>query len=152
METKKVELHADLKSLGVSANNNANSYNYDHPDASVLEAFPSPFSISELNPNGVQGSLHIETSEFTSRCPKTGAPDFATIVLEYIPNELCVESKSLKLYYGGYRNHGSFHESCVNQIANDLITLLKPKWLMVRGEFTARGGIPFWPTAEYGTR
>jgi len=149
---EEIKLHDNLKSLGVSAINNSNSYNYDHPDPIVLEAFPSPFSLGELNPNGVVGSLHIETDEFTSRCPKTGAPDFATIVLDYIPNELCVESKSYKIYLMGYRDHGSFHESCVNQIANDLINLLKPKWLKVTGEFTPRGGIPFWPTAEYGTR
>jgi 7-cyano-7-deazaguanine reductase len=142
-------LHQDLKSLGESATTN---YKFDRPDPSLLEYFPSPFSVAVLNTNQVSGSLHIVSSEFTSLCPKTGQPDFATIVLDYIPNDRCVESKSYKLYLGSYRNFGEFHESCVNRIANDLINLLKPRWLRVQGQFTPRGGIPFWPTAEYGTK
>ena len=140
-----MELHHDLKALGEGAT----TYRYDRPDAAVLEWFPSPFAIPEMNPAGVSGRLHIVCPEFTSLCPMTGQPDFATIVIDYIPGERCVESKSLKLYLGGFRNFGEFHESCVNRIANDLIALLDPRWLKVEGQFTPRGGIPFWPTAEY---
>lgn len=124
-------------------------YNYDKSDASLLEKFPSPFSINEMNPNRVSGQLEIVCPEFTSLCPKTGQPDFATIKIWYTPREFCVESKSLKLYLGSFRNHGEFHESCVNRIANDLVDLLDPFFLKVTGEFTPRGGIPFWPTATY---
>lgn len=139
------ELHAGVKALGEGST----QYSYDKPEPTLLEWFPSPFSIAEMNPGAVKGSLHIECPEFTSLCPKTGQPDFAKIIIDYIPNDRCVESKSLKLYLGSFRNYGEFHESCVNRIANDLITLLQPQMLQVKGEFTPRGGIPFWPTAYY---
>lgn len=138
-------LHENLKSLG----SGTTAYRYDQPDAGLLESFPSPFAKPELNPAGVVGTLHIECPEFTSLCPITGQPDFAKIVIDYQPDQLCVESKSLKLYLGSFRMHGEFHESCVNRICNDLVKLLEPAWITVRGEFTPRGGIPFWPTAEY---
>jgi 7-cyano-7-deazaguanine reductase len=102
-----------------------------------------------MNPADATGTLHIECPEFTSLCPKTGQPDFAVIVIDYMPDQWCVESKSLKLYLGSFRNHGEFHESCVTRICNDLVALLDPKELTIRGEFTPRGGIPFWPTASY---
>jgi len=121
----------------------ATVYTYDAPDASLLEYFPAPF-----DPR-LKCNVNIVSSEFTSLCPKTGQPDFATIVVDYQPNERCVESKSYKLYLGSFRMHGEFHESCVNRIACDLIALLDPLWLRVEGRFTPRGGIPFWPTAEY---
>ena len=140
------ELHENLESLGNSAITN---YRYDKPDASLLECFPNPFSIKEMNPNGVRGTLNIVCPEFTSLCPKTGQPDFATIIIDYQPGDLCVESKSLKLYLGSFRNHGEFHESCINRICNDLVSLLKPERMKVTGQFTPRGGIPFWPTANY---
>ena len=140
-----MRLHENLKSLGEGSTR----YTYDRPDPAVLEWFPSPFAIPEMNPAGVIGKIHIVCPEFTSLCPMTGQPDFATIVIDYIPGERCVESKSLKLYLCGFRNFGEFHESCVNRIANELITLLDPNWLKVEGQFTPRGGIPFWPTAEY---
>lgn len=124
-------------------------YRYDKPDASLLESFPSPFAQKALNPAGATGTLHIECPEFTSLCPITGQPDFAKIIIDYQPDQLCVESKSLKLYLGSFRMHGEFHESCVNRICNDLVALLEPISVVVRGEFTPRGGIPFWPTAEY---
>jgi len=95
------------------------------------------------------GTIHIECPEFTCLCPLTGQPDFAKIVIDYCPDKLCVESKSLKLYLGSFRMFGEFHEAGVNRICNDLVKLLGPHWLTVRGEFTPRGGIPFWPTAEY---
>jgi 7-cyano-7-deazaguanine reductase len=140
---------SDLKALGASAEANNGSYNYDKPDASVLEHFPSPAADKQMNKAGAPLTLHIEIPEFTSLCPITGQPDFATIVIDYEPDQRCVESKSLKLYAMGYRNFGEFHESCVTRICNDLVELLDPAWLEVEGQFTPRGGISFWPVMEY---
>lgn len=119
-------------------------YHYDGQDASLLERFPSP-----MNLGAGAGKIEIMSPEFTSLCPITGQPDFARIVVEYIPKAWCVESKSWKLYLGSYRQAKDFHEACVRRIANDLIKLLDPEHLVVRGEFTPRGGIPFWPTVAY---
>lgn len=88
--------------------------------------------------------------EFTSLCPITGQPDFATIYINYVPDERMVESKSLKLYLFSFRNHGDFHEDCVNIIMKDLIELMDPKYIEVWGEFTPRGGISIHPYANYG--
>jgi 7-cyano-7-deazaguanine reductase len=85
--------------------------------------------------------ITFQTSEFTSLCPITGQPDFATITIEYIPDELCVESKSLKLYLFSFRQIGTFYEEIVNRIYSDLFELLQPRRLVVNGDFTARGGI-----------
>ena len=87
--------------------------------------------------------------EFTSLCPKTGQPDFARIVINYIPREDMVESKSLKLYLFSFRNHGDFHEDCVNIIMKDLVKLMNPRYLEVIGIFTPRGGISIYPFANY---
>ena len=88
--------------------------------------------------------------EFTSLCPITGQPDFARIIINYIPNEKMVESKSLKLYLFSFRNRGDFHEDCVNIIMKDLVKLMQPKYLEVKGIFTPRGGISIYPFANYG--
>ena len=88
--------------------------------------------------------------EFTSLCPKTGQPDFARIIISYIPGEDMVESKSLKLYLFSFRNHGDFHEDCVNIIMKDLVKLMRPRYLEVTGLFTPRGGISIYPFANYG--
>lgn len=88
--------------------------------------------------------------EFTSLCPKTGQPDFARILISYIPRERMVESKSLKLYLFSFRNHGDFHEDCVNIIMKDLIRLMDPKYIEVKGIFTPRGGIAIHPFANWG--
>lgn len=88
--------------------------------------------------------------EFTSLCPKTGQPDFAKIIINYIPRRLMVESKSLKLYLFSFRNHGDFHEDCVNIIMKDLIKLMDPRYIEVKGIFTPRGGISIYPFANYG--
>lgn len=88
--------------------------------------------------------------EFTSLCPITGQPDFATIYIRYIPDIKMVESKSLKLYLFSFRNHGDFHEDCINIIMKDLIALMQPKYIEVLGEFTPRGGIAIHPFANYG--
>jgi 7-cyano-7-deazaguanine reductase len=140
-----MKLHDNLKSLGESKT----VYRYDKPDANLLESFPSPFALAERNPCGATGTVHIECPEFTCLCPLTGQPDFARIVIDYQPDLLCVESKSLKLYLGTFRMFGEFHEAGVNRICNDLVKLLDPVSLTVIGEFTPRGGIPFWPKAEY---
>ena len=88
--------------------------------------------------------------EFTSLCPITGQPDFAKIVINYIPDEKMVESKSLKLYLFSFRNRGDFHEDCVNIIMKDLKKLMNPKYIEVKGIFTPRGGIAIYPFANYG--
>ena len=88
--------------------------------------------------------------EFTSLCPITGQPDFAAIYISYIPDRLMVESKSLKLYLFSFRNHGDFHEDCVNIIMKDLIRLMDPKYIEVRGKFLPRGGISIDPYCNYG--
>lgn len=87
--------------------------------------------------------------EFTSLCPKTGQPDFGRIVISYIPRERMVESKSLKLYLFSFRNHGDFHEDCINIIMKDLVRLMDPKYIEVTGFFTPRGGISIYPFANY---
>ena len=114
----------------------------DSPDRARLEAFENAYPKRDY-------WVHFDCPEFTCLCPMTGQPDFGKIVIDYQPGGLCVESKSLKLYLGSFRMHGEFHEAGVNRICNDLVALLDPVWLTVRGEFTPRGGIPFWPTAEY---
>ena len=90
--------------------------------------------------------------EFTSLCPKTGQPDFATIYISYVPDKFIVESKSLKLYLFSYRNHGAFHEDCVNMIMEDLIKLLKPRYIEVWGKFLPRGGLSIDPYCNYGKK
>ena len=87
-------------------------------------------------------------SEFTHICPKTGQPDFAEIIIKYCPDKLLVESKSLKLYLFGFRQHGSFHEDCINIITKDLFNLMKPNWIEVHGDFMPRGGISIIPTCR----
>jgi 7-cyano-7-deazaguanine reductase len=104
------------------------------PDEAKLETFE----------NGSKGRnywITFQTSEFTSLCPITGQPDFATITIEYIPGDRCIESKSLKLYLFSYRQIGTFYEEIVNRIYTDLLAELEPRRLVVNGDFTARGGI-----------
>lgn len=104
----------------------------------VLEWFPNK------NPKSDAWTSFICT-EFTSLCPKTGQPDFAKIFINYIADKKMVESKSLKLYLFSFRNHGDFHEDCVQKMCNDLEKLMKPRYLEVIGEFTPRGGIAIFP-------
>ena len=94
--------------------------------------------------------VRFNCPEFTSLCPITGQPDFAEIRISYIPDIRMVESKSLKLYLFSFRNHGDFHEDCVNKIMKDLIKLMDPKYIEVTGLFTPRGGISIFPYANYG--
>lgn len=109
----------------------------------ILEAFDNKHP-----DNDYMVTLHCP--EFTSLCPKTGQPDFATIIINYIPGPRLVESKSLKLYLFSFRNHGDFHEDCVNIIMKDLKKLMSPKYIEVKGDFTPRGGISIIPFANYG--
>ncbi|MCW5946696.1 MAG: preQ(1) synthase [Fimbriimonadales bacterium] len=108
----------------------------------ILETFPNPKPERDY-------TIEHTTDEFTSVCPKTGQPDFATIVLTYIPDELCVELKSLKLYYFSFRDKGIFYEAVVNQILDDFVAVCSPRWAEVRGMFNIRGGIASEVSAEY---
>ncbi len=92
----------------------------------------------------------FDCPEFTTLCPKTGQPDFGHIYISYIPRERMVESKSLKLYLFSFRNHGDFHEDCVNIIMKDLAKLMNPKYIEVKGIFMPRGGISIYPFANMG--
>ena len=112
-------------------------YRFDY-DPSLLESFPNK------NPRSVQW-VSLVCTEFTSLCPVTGQPDFAKIFVNYVAGDRMVESKSFKLYLFGFRNHGDFHEDCVQKICDDLAALLKPRYLEVIGEFTPRGGISIFP-------
>jgi len=94
--------------------------------------------------------VQFNCPEFTSLCPITGQPDFAEIKIMYMPARRMVESKSLKLYLFSFRNHGDFHEDCVNTIMKDLVRLMEPKYIEVVGRFTPRGGISIYPYANYG--
>lgn len=109
----------------------------------ILETFVNKHPDNEY-------TVSFTCPEFTSLCPKTGQPDFAKIIISYIPRELMVESKSLKLYLFSFRNHGDFHEDCVNIIMKDLVRLMNPRYLEVTGLFTPRGGIAIYPFANYG--
>ena len=119
-------------------------------------ALPSSPEEAELDrvPNPQAGESYLvrfTAPEFTSLCPVTGQPDFAHIVIDYLPDEWLVESKSLKLYLGSYRNHGAFHEDCTVRIGKDIAQLLQPKWLRIGGYWYPRGGMPidvFWQTGE----
>lgn len=94
----------------------------------------------------------FETEEFTCLCPMTGQPDFAKLRIAYQPDQLCVESKSLKLYLWSYRNEGAFHEAVTNRILDDLVAALQPQWMRIEGDFLIRGGIRTLVVAEHGTR
>lgn len=109
----------------------------------ILEAFDNKHPENDY-------MVTLNCPEFTSLCPKTHQPDFGTIVINYIPDIRMVESKSLKLYLFSFRNHGDFHEDCVNIIMKDLIRLMHPRYIEVLGRFTPRGGISIHPFANWG--
>jgi 7-cyano-7-deazaguanine reductase len=114
--------------------------------ASILEAFPNPRPERDYQ-------IEFLFPEFTSVCPVTGQPDFATITVRYVPDRQCVEMKSLKLYFFAYRNKGIFYEGVVNTILDDLVAALGPRRMTVIGQFAVRGGTAGTVTAEYdGTR
>ena len=93
--------------------------------------------------------IHMEIPEFTCLCPKTGQPDFATLTLDYVPDQRCVELKSLKLYVWSYRNEGAFHEAVTNRILDDLVQAMKPRFIRLTAEFYVRGGIYTTVVAEH---
>ena len=105
------------------------------PEAAVLETVPNPRA-------GTTYLVRFTCPEFTSLCPVTGQPDFAHLVIDYVPGEALVESKSLKLYLGAFRNHGAFHEDCTIAIAKRLESEIKPQWLRIGGYWYPRGGMP----------
>ena len=124
---------------------NETRYEYDEPCAAMLETFPNKYP----------GRDYVATykfPEFTSLCPRTGQPDFAEIVIEYVPDKLCVESKSLKLYFFTFRQYGSFMETITNKILDDFVSACLPRWCRVTGLFNARGGLKIDVVAEHGKR
>ncbi|MBX5455956.1 MAG: NADPH-dependent 7-cyano-7-deazaguanine reductase QueF [Thermogemmatispora sp.] len=117
-------------------------YGLDEIAANRLEAWPNP------NPER-DYVVHLEIPEFTCLCPRSGFPDFATIVIDYVPDRSVVELKSLKLYINGYRDRQISHEAATNTILNDLVTLLGPRWMRVAGDFNVRGNIKTIIFAEH---
>ena len=121
--------------------------------SSALPSSPKD-AVLDYVPNPRAGALYLvrfTAPEFTSLCPVTGQPDFAHLVIDYVPGPWLVESKSLKLYLSSFRNHGAFHEDCTIRIAKDLAALLEPVWLRIGGYWYPRGGIPidvFWQTGK----
>lgn len=120
--------------------------NYDkQPTASQLETFDNPSSKRDFE-------IRIVAPEFTCVCPKSGHPDFANMILTYVPAAKCIELKAYKLYIHAWRNVGIFHEAVTNRVADDLIKVLKPRWLRLEGAFHAHGGIATTVTVEHGVR
>jgi 7-cyano-7-deazaguanine reductase len=114
------------------------------PEEATLERVPNPHP-------GTQYLARFTAPEFTCLCPVTGQPDFAHLVIDYVPGEWLVESKSLKLYLGAFRNHGGFHEGTTVTVGKKLVELLAPQWLRIGGYWYPRGGMPidvFWQTGE----
>jgi 7-cyano-7-deazaguanine reductase len=131
-------IYAGLKQLG------RESRIPDAPDKAVLERVPNPHV-------GTDYVVRFTAPEFTSICPITGQPDFAHIVVDYVPRRFLVESKALKLYLQSFRNHGAFHEACTVDIAKKLVSVLSPKYLRIGAYWFPRGGMPidvFWQTGK----
>jgi 7-cyano-7-deazaguanine reductase len=122
--------------------NQNTKYTYEY-DPSILETFPNKHPDNDY-------FVKFNCPEFTSLCPITGQPDNATIYISYVPNINMVESKSLKLYMFSFRNHGDYHEDCINIIMKDLVKLMDPKYIEVWGKFLPRGGISIDPYCNYG--
>lgn len=129
----------DLRNLGKRTNN---VFEYDK---TVLETFENKHPDRDY-------WVKFNCPEFTSLCPVTGQPDFAAIYINYIPDKKLVESKSLKLYLFSFRNHGAFHEDCINIIMNDLIEVLDPLYIEIWGKFLPRGGLSIDPYCNYGKK
>jgi 7-cyano-7-deazaguanine reductase len=108
----------------------------------ILEIFPNPYSERDF-------TIKIKIPEFSCLCPKTGQPDFAVLKINYIPDNLCVELKSLKLYVWSYRDHRAFHEAVTNKILNDLVASVSPRFMSLKASFNVRGGIYTCVVAEH---
>jgi preQ(1) synthase len=137
-----MEINMSREDEGLKQLGNKTKYSMDYAPG-VLETFENKHPDNDY-------FVKFNCPEFTSLCPITGQPDFATIYISYIPDKLMVESKSLKLYLFSFRNHGDFHEDCVNIIMKDLIRLMQPRYIEVWGKFTPRGGISIDPYCNYG--
>lgn len=136
--TEKTDIYANLKQLG------SHTEQPQSPEQAVLERVENPQGDTAY-------CVRFTAPEFTSLCPMTGQPDFAHLVIDYVPGSWLVESKSLKLYLTSFRNHGAFHEDCTVSIGRRLVELLDPQWLRIGGYWYPRGGIPidvFWQTGE----
>ncbi|WP_085523778.1 preQ(1) synthase [Tuberibacillus sp. Marseille-P3662] len=131
---------SDITHLG----NQGTEYTFDY-NPNLLETFENQNQHRDY-------FVKFNFPEFTTLCPITHQPDFATLYISYVPEINMVESKSLKLYLFSFRNHGDFHEDCINTIADDLIKLMDPKYLEVWGKFTPRGGISIDPYVNYGKK
>lgn len=125
----KEDIYSNLKQLGGA------TVLPESPEKAELERVPNPQA-------GTGYCVRFTAPEFTSLCPMTGQPDFAHLVIDYVPGKWLVESKSLKLYLGSFRNHGAFHEDCTVSIGKRLVALLEPEWLRIGGYWYPRGGIP----------
>ena len=136
-------MRSDKELEGVTLLGNQGTVYHDNYNPSVLETFENKHPENEY-------VVTFDCPEFTTLCPKTGQPDFGHIYISYIPRQRMVESKSLKLYLFSFRNHGDFHDDCVNIIMKDLSALMDPRYIEVRGEFMPRGGISIHPFANYG--
>ncbi len=108
----------------------------------ILDTFPNPKIKRDF-------TINIEIPEFSCLCPKTGQPDFAVLEIDYIPDELCIELKSIKLYIWSYRDQGAFHEAVTNKILDDLVAKISPRFMSIEAKFNVRGGIYTNVTAEY---
>lgn len=137
---RNLENESSISLLGANTNNYDTVYSPE-----ILEKFSNLHSDQDY-------FVKFNCPEFTSLCPKTGQPDFATLYISYIPNDFLVESKSLKLYLFSFRNRGDFHEDCINIIKKDLVKLLDPKYIEVTGKFLPRGGISIDPYSNYGRK
>ena len=135
-------MRTDKELEGVTLLGNQHVQYSDQYNPGVLETFENKHPENEY-------VVTFDCPEFTTLCPKTGQPDFGQIYIRYIPRERMVESKSLKLYLFSFRNHGDFHEDCVNIIMKDLVALMNPRYLEVKGIFMPRGGISIYPFANY---
>lgn len=136
-------MRTDKELEGVTLLGNQNVKYPNDYDSGLLETFDNKHP-------GREYVVTFDCPEFTTLCPKTGQPDFGHIYISYIPRTKMVESKSLKLYLFSFRNHGDFHEDCVNIIMNDLWELMDPRYLEVKGIFMPRGGISIFPFANRG--
>jgi 7-cyano-7-deazaguanine reductase len=132
------------KDEGLKALGKKTEYSMDYAPE-VLETFENKHQDNDY-------WVQFNCPEFTTLCPITGQPDFGEIIIRYIPDVKMVESKSLKLYLFSFRNHGDFHEDCVNIIMKDLVCLMNPRYIEVTGLFKPRGGISIWPYANYGRK
>ena len=128
---------SELKNLG-----QATTYTFDY-NPGILESFPNKHPDNDY-------MVKFNCPEFTSLCPITGQPDFAAVYISYLPDGKLVESKSLKLYLFSFRNHGAFHEDCINILMKDLVALMDPKYIEVWGKFLPRGGLSIDPYCNYG--